>query len=534
MDAEEAQPSKQPGDSHLVGMARGGTLNLAGAICNQAALFLITALIALVLGRRDVGRYGECFALLSLLGLLSLCGFRSALTRFIAMHLVDDDSPRLRGTVRLGMGLSIASSALLGLLLVVAAHPIAGVFHDDGLVTGIRLTGLTLPAATISDAALAATQGWRTQRPFTYIGRIYEPVVRLGLTAFALAMGWGLDGAFWALVIGAWSAALLALRALQVRMRNVPRVRPIYPLRDIFSFSMLSWVSAMAATGLIWADTLLLGIMTTAQQVGVYNVSTRLVTLAVFVMAPINASFAPHIAHLHHLGEREEVSRTYGAATSWIVRLSVPAFVALLVFPKDLLHLFGSGFVAGATCTVVLACGQLVNAATGPCGSLLNMSGRVFVNMADTVASLVLNIALNLWLIPQHGIVGAAIAWSVSLATVNIARVIQVHVLMHVTLAGSGVLRALAAGVPTLAAAGLVMVFVDGWAARIVVGIVVILVAYAASVWAFGLSDDDRVVLKMLRRGGRRGGGGRGGGGGGRGGGGGQGLSATSSEVSAQ
>jgi O-antigen/teichoic acid export membrane protein len=505
-DEQPAGGAQASPDGHLVGMARGGSLNLVGAICNQVALFAITALIALVLGRRDVGRYGECYAMLSLLGLLSLCGFRSALTRFVAMHLVDDDAQRLRGTVRLGVGLSIVSSAVLGLVLVLAADPISGIFHDDGLITGIRLVGLTLPAATISDAALATTQGWRTQRPFTFIGRIYEPVVRLVLSCVALALGWGLDGAFWALVIGAWSAALLALRAMQVRLRTVEPARPVYDLRAIFGFSMISWVSTLSATGLIWADTLLLGAITTAQQVGVYNVATRLVTLAVFVMAPINASFAPHIAHLHHLGEREELSRTYGAATSWIIRLSVPAFVALLVFPKDLLHLFGPGFVAGASCTAILAVGQLVNAATGPCGTLLNMSGRVMVNMVDTVVSLVLNIGLNLWLIPSHGIVGAAIAWSVSLASVNIARIIQVQLLMGVTPFGSGILRALAAGGPTLIAAWLVLVLVDDWRLRIVVGIVAILVAYAASVLALGLTDDDRLVLRMLRRGGRRGG----------------------------
>ena len=50
-----------------------------------------------------------------------------------------------------------------------------------------------------------------------------------------------------------------------------------------------------------------------------------------------------------------------------VVRLSLPAFAALLAFPDELLRLFGGAFVAGAAVTVILACGQLVNAATGPC-----------------------------------------------------------------------------------------------------------------------------------------------------------------------
>jgi len=154
--------------------------------------------------------------------------------------------------------------------------------------------------------------------------------------------------------------------------------------------------------------------------------------MAVFVMAPINAAFGPQIAHLHHTGNTRALSLSYKAATGWIVRLSLPAFVLLMVFPQDLLRLFGKEFQTAAVVTSVLAVGQLVNAATGPCGTLLNMSGKVAVNMVDNVSVLALNVGLNLWLIPTLGILGAGIAWSVSLACVNILRVLQVHQLLGV------------------------------------------------------------------------------------------------------
>lgn len=496
--SETEQTQRATGDGNLKGMARGGSLNLVGAVLNQLSLFAITAIIALALGTRAVGRYGECFALLSLLGLLSLCGFRSALTRFVAMHLADDDNAKLRGTVRLGMGLSVVSAVVLGALLVAAAGPIAGIFHDPSLVTGIRLTGLTLPASTISDAALSATQGWRTQRPYTFIGLIFEPVFRLTLTALALAFGFGLTGAFWALAIAAWSAAILALRSLQVRMRRARGAHPSYGLRAIFSFSMISWVSALASTGLIWADTLLLGALTNASAVGVYNVATRLVTLAVFVMLPINASFTPHIAHLHHTGETRELARMYAAATSWIVRLSLPAFVALMVFPHDLLRIFGHGFVAGASVTVILAVGQLVRAATGPCGTLLNMSGRVAVNMADNVGVLVLNIVLNLVLIPPYGIVGSAVAWSISLALVNLLRVWQVHSIVGVNPLSVESFKGLLAGLAA-AAAGVAVLFAPwSWSVELAVGLAAIGLVYLGASLALGLSANDRLVLRTI------------------------------------
>ncbi|CCH78160.1 membrane hypothetical protein [Nostocoides japonicum T1-X7] len=471
-----------------------------GALCSQAALLLITVLIARFLSQQDVGRYALCFAMLTLLGLLSLAGFRAALTRFVAMYVADGDAGRIRGTVRLGMWISVVSSTILGLGMMVFSHQIAEVFHDPGLTTGVALSGLSLPASTISDAALSATQGWRTMRPFTLIGRIYEPVLRLALTLGALVAGFGLTGAFWALVIGAWSAAALALLALLKYVRRTGKQRPVYEVRPIFSFSMVSWGSSLATAGLLWADTLILGRLTTTEEVGVYTVATRLVTLAVFVMAPINAAFAPQIARLHHVGDNVRLGETYAAATAWIMRLSLPAFIVLIVFPTSLLGIFGSTYAAGAAVTVTLALGQLVNAGTGPCATVLNMSGKVALNMANNIVVLALNIGLNFILIPRMGILGAAIAWSGSLALVNVARVVQVQRLTGHTPFGRATMKEALAAAAAGAGALVVRLLIPDGLVQVVIGSLVAGGVFLAVTWALGLDEADRVMVQSLLR----------------------------------
>lgn len=498
--AAPADPASPAASANVARMGRGGGLNLVGAVCNQLSLFAIISLLAR-LGERDVGRYATCFALLALLGLLSLAGFRSALTRFVAIHVADGDGARLRGTLRLGLVLTVVSSSLVGLGLAWAAPWTAGILGDPALADLVRLVGLTLPAATFTDAALAATQGWRTQRPFTLIGRVFEPVVRLGLTAGALALGWGLVGAVWALVVGAWLTAVLAAVALVRCLRGAPRGQPVYEIREIFGFSMVSWVSALAATGLIWVSTLLLGAFTTQEEVGTYSVATRLVMLAVFVMAPINASFTPHMAHLYHKGELDEAARAYGGATRWILNLSLPAFILLVVYPGELLGYFGRGFAEAALVTVVLSLGQLVSAAAGPCGTVLNMSGRVGLNMADNVGALVLNVVLNLVLIPAYGAVGAAVSWSVALVVVNFAKAVQARRVVGVPAAGAGVRRSLAAAVPAAALAWLLTQWIDGWVTVVLLAAPAVALVFFGTLVLMGVSPDDRAILTaMVRR----------------------------------
>ncbi len=493
-------PSRESSEKDVSRMARGSGLNLIGAICSQSALFLIMSTLALKLGKADVGRYAECYAMLSLLGLLSLAGLRNGLTRFIAIFLADDDPGRVRGTVRFGLGLTMAATTCIAVALALLAPLIADLFDDPALHKSLLLVALTLPASAFEDAALAATQGWRSQKAFALIGLIFDPMTRLALTVTVVLLGGGLEGALWALVSASWMGATLAGVTLRRRLRTIPAASPTMEPRRILTYSSISWMSALASTGLVWADTLLLGVLSTQENVGTYTIATRLVTLAVFVMAPINAAFTPHIAHFSHIGDRAGMSRAYGSANRWIMRLSMPAFIMLLIFPRDLLDFFGPGFVThpAATVTIILAAGQMISAAAGPCGSVLNMSGRVALSMVDNGAALVLNIAMNMWLIPLYGIIGAAIAWSFSLTVVNAAKALQVRRILGVRSADAGWAKTFTAAVPA-AAVGLGVAWVtSGWLTAGVVGLPSITVTFIAALALLGIGTDDAAIVRSV------------------------------------
>jgi O-antigen/teichoic acid export membrane protein len=475
-------------------------LNLVGAVVSQSALFLIMAVLALRLGRANVGRYAECYALLSLLGLISLSGFRAGLTRFVAVHLADGNAGRLRGTVRLGLGLTVSGAITVSLILALASSEVAHLFHDPELRAGILLVALTLPASTFEDAALAATQGWRSQTSFALIGLIFDPLARLSLTVVVVLLGGGFLGAMCALAAAAWMGAFLAGIALYRRISGVPVASSVYEVRRIFSFSLISWVSSLASTGLIWADTLLLGHLATQQDVGSYTIATRLVTLAVFVMAPINAAFAPHMAHLWHVEDRAGVARVFGTANRWIMWLSMPAFILLLIFPHDLLQFFGRGFAAAASVTAILAVGQMMSAAAGPCGSMLNMSGRVALSMADNLTVLFANVALNLLLIPRYGIVGAACAWSFSIVSVNLTKLFQVRYVLGIRSVGSSWAKTFLAAIPAAGAGLLVAWLTSGWLTAASLGTAVVAATFVAALMLLGVDSDDKIIARSAIR----------------------------------
>jgi len=238
-DADAAATTGES-DSQIVGLARGGGLNLIGAVCNQLAGLGITLLIARELGRAQLGRYAQAYAVMAILGLLSLSGLRTGMLRFVAVHRAERDPGSVRGVVRLGIALTTGSSLLLGIGLFFAAPWLVEVvFHDERLVLPLQFVALTLPAATLMDSALAATQGYRTMKPYAVIGLMFEPLARLGVTALLISRDTGLRGTMTALLVSNVAAALLAAVALY-RLLGAPTTPTRYHLRDLFRFSMVT------------------------------------------------------------------------------------------------------------------------------------------------------------------------------------------------------------------------------------------------------------------------------------------------------
>ena len=500
-----------PAEAAAVARAgRGGGLAVLGALCSQGSLLLVVVLVARQ-GALDVGRYTTAVATLSLLVLVALGGFRAALTRFAAVHLADGDAARLRGLLLLGLGTSAAASTAAAAALLAGAPALAGAVGDPALTPLLRLVALALPGAVLAEALLAASQGWRTQRAHALVGRVLEPLLRLSLTGVALAAGAGTTGAVVALVASSWTAAVVAAVVLRrwTRRAAPPRDggRParVVEVRRVLSFSAVSWVASMAASGLVWADVLLLGALADQAAVGAYGVATRLAALVVLAGPPVVGAATPHLAHLLHVGDLAQAARVYASATRWTLVLALPAAVVVARHPAELLGVFGPAFPAAAAVTLVLLVGHLVGAAAGPCTALLTMAGRVHLSMAVNVAVLLGDVVLVLLLVPRLGAVGAALAWAAALVVGNVVKLLLARSVVGVRAPAEGAGRLLLATAAGALAAVVVGGAVSTWVGAVLLTAPVVLGVFAGTLVLLGLPPDDReladAALARLRRG---------------------------------
>jgi O-antigen/teichoic acid export membrane protein len=157
-------------------------------------------------------------------------------------------------------------------------------------------------------------------------------------------------------------------------------------------------------------DIILLGAIDGREQAGIYAAASRVADLVVFALAAANAIVAPMISGFHARDDMSGLQHVMKLLAKGVLAFTVPLVILVVIYGHDILGIFGDGYQIGYAPLLILVCGQLVNALSGPVDFLMYMTGHQKQSLRILVLATVLNLMLNLVLIPFYGLVGAAIA----------------------------------------------------------------------------------------------------------------------------
>jgi len=121
----------------------------------------------------------------------------------------------------------------------------------------------------------------------------------------------------------------------------------------------------------------------------------------------------PHLSRLLASDDEAGAKKIFQTSTVWLMACAWPAYLASAAAAPLLLGIFGHGYRGGQTPLVILSLTMLLATACGPVDIVLLIAGRSGLSLINNFASLAVDIALNIVLIPKYGITGAAISWAV-------------------------------------------------------------------------------------------------------------------------
>ena len=182
-------------------------------------------------------------------------------------------------------------------------------------------------------------------------------------------------------------------------------------LKDHMGSILILLCSSIAMTIYINSDITMLGFFRNDREVGIYTLVSRIYTTIKGLINTITFVVFPRLSYSLAQGDREAYNHLLMWLKNALITVLLPAMAGILFLCDPIMRVIGgNAFAEGALPLAVLSVAMLF--AVGGCyitQAILVINHRENMVLIATMLSALLNVALNLPLIPRFGMTGAAV-----------------------------------------------------------------------------------------------------------------------------
>lgn len=174
---------------------------------------------------------------------------------------------------------------------------------------------------------------------------------------------------------------------------------------------MIFFGMTVATTVYTNLDTVMLGLMKSDFDVGIYNAAIKIKTLLVMLVTSLGTVMLPRLSEYAEENRTGEFRHLISKAISFVLLFSVPVSLFCMIFADQIILLLsGREFLPAAIPMIVLMPTLILIGLSNITGiQILVPTGREKQVMISVTAGALIDLAVNLLLIPEYGSTGAAI-----------------------------------------------------------------------------------------------------------------------------
>lgn len=386
-------------------------------VASAGLLYLSQIVLARWMGGFEYGIYVAVWTWVLILGGLAHFGLNTASIRLAPEYRERNDFDALRGLMRGARIASLVSGTLVMLIGLAGVHLLADKLQSH-FVLPIFLALVCIPLYALTDVQDGIGRGNAWMSAALVPPYILRPIILLAAMAAAHAYGLPMTAATAAsaAIVATWLTGVVQMLWINKSARAVIPTGPRrYDFRTWLKTSLPLALIAGCELGLQNTDVLVISRFMSPTDVGIYFAAGKTMALIMFVHYAVGSAVAHKFAALNARGDKEGLRAFVKDAVNWTFWPSLAGAIIILALGKPLLWLFGPQFEAGYPVMCILVVGFLFRSSMGPAEYLLNMLGEQALCATVLCAAAVLNVALNFALVPSFGLIGAAVATSLSL-----------------------------------------------------------------------------------------------------------------------
>ena len=389
--------------------------------------FLTSIIISRNFSTEGVGIYSLSNSILTICMIFSKLGFDIALIKYLSIDFSNKKYGDLSKKLKTIIIISMAIALVLSIIIALSAKGISKVFNKDNLEVLLRIMIWAIIPCTIIELIAAAFKAIK----HTQIGLFFESVsvnamrcIFLILIVVVFKVN-EIEWVGYSYIIAACIVVILVYLIWKKIWKKHTK-NSDYSVSDNYRFKpILSTAFPLLLVNstnyiLSSTDILMIGYWLPASEVGIYNIAIKITMFSSMLLSAINAILGPNFAVLYKNNDMEKLKSLVKKSSRLMFLCAIVILVFLGILAKPILLIWGEKFVVGVDVLYVSLVGQFFVLATGPLATLLMMCGFEKQHRNNTIICAVLNIVLNYFLIQKLGIVGAALASTISLAFKNL------------------------------------------------------------------------------------------------------------------
>ncbi|KKR22156.1 MAG: putative polysaccharide biosynthesis protein [Candidatus Moranbacteria bacterium GW2011_GWA2_39_41] len=387
--------------------------------------FIIHSVLGRVLGPADYGRYGLIVTLTTMVIVLIGNGIPTAMAKYIS-EIYETNPLGVLQIKKQAIKLQVLIVGAITVIFYFSAGLISKALGDPTLAPLFRFSTLIIPAFAAASFYFSYYTGlhkFNTQATLKTI----RSVMRIGFVV-GLAFIFGLKGSISGYVIAPFSVFAIAyaidkfkiakeLKSRIVETQNIASIPETnFDWRKLVNYGWQVVVFFLAYELLISIDLYMVkAILHDDVLTGIYNASLTVGRIPYYIFYAMTVFLLPMMSKSTAQNNHAETARILEQALRIILILLVPMIILLSIFALPTLQLlYGQKYLAGAVPMSILVFGVGFLTLFYVLSFAMNGAGKTKLVMWIASVGLVINSVLNYFFIHKYGILGSAIATSVT------------------------------------------------------------------------------------------------------------------------
>lgn len=412
----------------------GSGVILAGTFIGMLLDIITKKVLTSHLSPADFGTYSLALTVISITGAVATLGLNEGVPRYIAFFRGRHEEQKLHELIVSAMLMGLIAGLLSILVSPSLFQSLAGNSFDaqGKILSVVKILVFAVPFTILLNLTVAIYRGFDRTNVNMYFYNIIRPISLLGFASAAVFIGVSLKGVVFAdllsmvFTFGIMSIYFIKKPPIKQAAKQERKIQFSDTTRQLIRYSFPLLITATLLNLMSWIDTIMLGYFKSAEVVGIYNAVYPLVGFLSLVIASMGYVYVPVTSRLWGQNNTAPLGSIYAVMTKWCFLLTFPLFALIFVYPEYFItKLYGAQYVSGATSLRILALGFIANSYFGFNYHTLLASGDSDFLMKCSVASAGINAVINFMLIPEYGMVGAAIGTAVSYASIEVSMTLR-------------------------------------------------------------------------------------------------------------